>query len=79
MSPAKAQGCIDKHPTLFRFSDTISIAENRLAGPFNYVTLVENNKAIGHRIPKEAWNEMGENATLRGVDVLSMRQVAKQT
>ena len=79
VSPWKAQGYIDKHPALFRFSDTISIAKDQLAGPFNYVTLNESNKPVRHRVPEEAWIELEENATRRGLNVQSMRRVANNT
>ena len=53
-SLGKLKGYINKNPALFRFGNTISIAENRLAGPFNGVSQVENNRKILHCIPEEA-------------------------
>ena len=55
----------------------ICIAENRLAGPFNFVGQEQGQRRrrVANCIPDKAWNELEEGAACRGMEVQSVRQI----
>ena len=67
-----------RRKSVFWVDDTICIAEHRLAGPFDWANQEpgNNRKAGSNRVPSEAWTELEEGASGRGMEVQLVRQVS---
>jgi hypothetical protein len=75
VAPAKANGYVQRVPHTIWFGDQISLAENRMAGPFNLTSKERKGRTIRHCIPDEAWKEFEEVAPLRGVDSSTLNEL----
>ena len=75
VAPAKAAAYIRKKGVLWR-EDTVCLAEDRMAGPFNFISVQVEGKQASHRVPEEEWSELENNAVNRGMDVQSIRRIA---
>ena len=75
VSPAKIEGYMRRNDVRW-CEDTVCLAEDRMAGPFDFISVTIEGKQANHRVPEEAWRELEENAISRGMEVQSIRQIA---
>ena len=75
VAPAKADGYMSRQDVRW-CEDTVCISEDRMAGPFDFISVKIKGKLVSHRVPDEAWSELEENAISRGMEVQSIRQIA---
>ena len=82
VSPDKVTAYMRRHnarrQSVFWVDDTICISEHRLAGPFDWATQEsgKTRKSGSNHVPSEAWAELEEGASGRGMEVQSVRQVS---
>ena len=74
VSPAKAQECVQRFQHTIWFGDQISLAENRMAGPFNLTSKERKGKTITQCVPEKAWKEFEEISPLRGVNLSTLNK-----
>ena len=72
VSPPKAIEFLNRIPHTKWLGDKISLAENRLAGPFNLTGSQRKGKFVTHTVPAEAWKEFEEVAPMRGVNTSTL-------
>ena len=81
MSPTKANDFVQRVPHTIWFGDKISMAEKRMAGPFDLTSKVRKGRKTPYYVPAESWEEFEEVAPLRGVDssTLNNRKAASRS